>query len=85
MNLKGNFWNNNFWNKTTTGSDVSVRGRHERQTHAERDTEGTDSDRNFPGLSPSLLSGRVCAGLSACLLSPLLSILLKIICLLIIT
>lgn len=37
-----------------------------------------------PSLSHGLLSGRVCASLAACLSSPLLSILLKTICLLII-
>lgn len=56
----------------------------EKDTERERQSEGTDSDRNCPGLSPGLLSGRVCASLSACLSSPLLSILLKTICLLII-
>lgn len=80
------------WNKTTR-EDVSVRercerGRDKRVREKDRERgeerEGIDSDRNCPGLSPGLLSGRVCASLSACLSSPLLSILLKTICLLII-
>lgn len=50
----------------------------------EQGSESPDSDRDGPGLSLGLLSGRVCASLSACLSSALLSILLKTICLLII-
>lgn len=56
------------------GRDKHVR---DKDRDREREREGTDSDRNCPDLSPGLLSGRVCANLSACLSSPLLSILLK--------
>lgn len=56
----------------------------ERAREQESESENPDSDRDGPGLSLGLLSGRVCASLSACLSSALLSILLKTICLLII-
>lgn len=78
------------WYKATTiwlhlergGRDREAEGGTDRKDETGR--EGPDSDRKCPGLSPGLLSGRVSARLSACLSPPLLSILLKTICLFII-
>lgn len=76
--------NGRMFGQTNNTAESERERERESRGRREQGSEKPDSDRDGPGLSLGLLSGRVCASLSACLSSVLLSILLKTICLLII-